>query len=81
MMGCEKSRWQLWRSGRAVRAVKKKERDANRSQFVVVDVTRHGACDQIAAQAITEQFSKFVDEVAQIGSALEGHTGHAWPKG
>src|SRR5256885_12105094 len=47
------------------------------SEFVVVHVAAHGAHDQIARQAVAEQFGEAVDEVAQIGAALDGHARHA----
>ena len=32
----------------------------------------HGLDDQVAAQAVAEQLGELVDEVAQVGAALEG---------
>ena len=33
----------------------------------------HGLGDQIAIQPVGEQFGKVIDELAQVGAALEGH--------
>src|SRR5574344_2714155 len=49
-------------------------------QAVVVRVALHGAQDEVAAQAVAQGFGKFIDKVAQVGAALEGHARHALAK-
>lgn len=50
------------------------------SQFVVVDVSGHGARDQMALQAAADQLGKLVDKIAQVCAAFEGNTGHVLAK-
>src|SRR6218665_3986816 len=44
-----------------------------KSEFVVIGLPAHRLGDEFAAHALTDQFGEFIDEIAQISPALEGH--------
>src|SRR5688572_16688570 len=50
------------------------------SEVVVLALAGHGARDERACQAVGEQLGEGVDEVAQVGAALEGHARDVLPE-
>ncbi len=51
--------------------------EGKESKLVVVHVPGHRAGHEFAVQPVAEQLREFIDEVAQVGAALERHARHA----
>src|SRR6478609_380360 len=55
-------------------------RSARGSELIVVRVASHGLRNEVAVEAVGEQFREPVDEVAEVGAPLERDPGNVLPE-